>query len=204
MPRSVYDTVLVMVVGLLVGTVIWTVADVAYDDPAAGLPKPGPVCPNEGIRVTAGPVNPAMGLRAMDLTLENCGTRAYRVQGYPEIRLLDRDQQTVTGVSVIHGSGGIATVTGFDDPPDAVTLAPGERASAGLLWRNTTTGSDAAAYVPYLTVAARPGAVPALLAPYGGLDLGTTGRLGVGPWRTSTSTSTGTGTTGSGSHGGTR
>ncbi|MFG2374026.1 DUF4232 domain-containing protein [Streptomyces sp. NPDC048504] len=178
-----YDTVLVAVVGLLAGAVIWTVADVAYDDPAAGLPKPGPVCPHEGIRVTAGPVNPAMGLRAMDLTLENCGTRAFRVEGYPEVRLLDRDQQHVTGVSVIHGSGGIATVTGFDDPPDAVTLAPGERASAGLLWRNTTTGFDGAAYVHYLTVAARSGSLPLLLRPDGGLDLGTTGRLGVGPWR---------------------
>lgn len=198
MPGSVYDTVLVAVVGLLVGVLIWTAADVAYDDPAAGLSKPGPVCPHEGVRVTAGPVNPAMGLRAMDLTLENCGTRAYRVEGYPEVRLLDRDQQHVTGVSVIHGSAGIATVTGFDEPPSAVTLAPGERASAGLLWRNTATGFDAADYVPYLTVAARSGALPVLLSPYGGLDLGTTGRLGVGPWRTSTSTST------SGSGGGTR
>ena len=116
MPRSVYDTVLIAAVGLLAGGAIWTVADVAYDDPAAGLSKPSPACPQEGIRVTAGPVNPALGLRAMDLTLENCGTRAYRVQGYPEIRLLDRDQQILSGVSVIHGSGGIAKVTGFDDP----------------------------------------------------------------------------------------
>jgi hypothetical protein len=184
MPRSVYDTVLVTVVGLLVGAVIWTVTDVAYDDPAAGRSKPGPVCPHEGIRVTAGPVNPAMGLRAMNLTLENCGTRAYRVQGYPEIRLLDRDQQRVTGVSVIHGSAGIGTVAGLDEPPSAVTLAPGETASAGLLWRNTTRGFDGAAYVPYLTVAARSASLPLLLAPDGGLDLGTTGRLGVGPWRT--------------------
>ncbi len=184
MPRSVYDTVLVAVVGLLVGAVIWTVTDVSYDDPAAGWSKPGPVCPEEGVRVTAGPVNPAMGLRAMDLTLENCGTHAYRVEGYPEVRLLDRDQQHVTGVSVIHGSAGIATVTGFDDPPGAVTLAPGETASAGLLWRNTTTGFDGAVYVRYLTVAARSGSLPLLLTPDGGLDLGTTGRLGVGPWRT--------------------
>jgi hypothetical protein len=202
MPRSVYDTVLVTVVGLLVGAAIWTVADVAYDDPAAGLSKPaGPICPREGIRVTAGPVNPAMGLRAMTLTLENCGTRAYRVEGYPEVRLLDRDQQHVTGVSVIHGSGGIATVTGFDDPPDAVTLAPGERAFAGLLWRNTATGFGAADYMPYLTVAVRTGTLPVLLSPDGGLDLGTTGRLGVGPWRASAS-STSTNTTGPG--GGTR
>ncbi|WP_405847202.1 DUF4232 domain-containing protein [Streptomyces sp. NBC_01518] len=184
MPRSVYDTVLIAAVGLLAGGAIWTVADVAYDDPAAGLAKPGPVCPQEGIRVTAGPVNAALGLRAMDLTLENCGTRAYRVQGYPGIRLLDQDQQTLSGVAVIHGSGGIAKVTGFDDPPGAVTLAPGERAFAGLLWRNTTTGSADAAYVPYLTVAARSGSVPALLTPHSGIDLGTTGRLGVGPWRT--------------------
>ncbi|WP_328675884.1 DUF4232 domain-containing protein [Streptomyces sp. NBC_00343] len=187
MPRSGYDSALVAVVGLLVGAVIWTVADVAYDDPAAGRAQPGPVCPHEGIRVTAGPVNPAMGLRAMDLTLENCGTRAYRVQGYPEIRLLDRDQRHVTGVSVLHGSAGIATVGGFDEPPNAVTPAPGERASAGLLWRNTT-GFGGAAHVPYLTVEARSGALPVLLSPDGGLDLGTTGRLGVGPWRSSTST----------------
>ncbi|WP_327399456.1 DUF4232 domain-containing protein [Streptomyces sp. NBC_01288] len=179
-----YDTVLVTVVGLLVGAVIWTVADVAYDDPAAGWSTSGPICPEEGIRVTAGPVNPALGLHAMDLTLENCGTRAYRVEGYPEVRLLDRDQQHVTGVSVIHGSAGIATVTGFDEPPSAVTLAPGETASAGLLWRNTTTGFGGAAYVHCLTVAARSGSLPLLLTPDGGLDLGTTGRLGVGPWRT--------------------
>ena len=183
MPRSVYDTVLVTVVGLLVGAVIWTVTAVAYDDPAAGWSTSGPICPEEGIRVTAGPVNPALGLRAMDLTLENCGTRAYRVEGYPEIRLLDEDYQRLTGVTVIHGSGGIATVTGFDDPPSPVTLAPGERASAGLLWRNTTSLGGAAP-VPYLTVAARSGSLPLLLTPDGGLDLGTTGRLGVGPWRT--------------------
>jgi len=184
MPRSAYDTVLVTVVGLLVGAVIWTVSAVAYDDPAAGRSTSGPICPEEGIRVTAGPVNPALGLRAMDLTLENCGTRAYRVEGYPEIRLFDRDQQHVTGVTVVHGSGGIATVTGFDDPPSPVTLAPGETASAGLLWRNTTTGYGGSASVPHLTVAARPGSLPLLLTPDGGLDLGTTGRLGVGPWRT--------------------
>ncbi|MFJ9242031.1 DUF4232 domain-containing protein [Streptomyces sp. NPDC101776] len=183
MRRSVYDTVLVALVGLLVGAAIWTVSAVAYDDPAAGWSMSGPICPDEGIRVTAGPVNPALGLRAMDLTLENCGTRAYRVQGYPEIRLLDRDQRSLTGVTVVHGSGGIATVTGFDDPPDTVTLAPGERASAGLLWRNTVSGLGGAALVPYLTVAAQAGSLPVLLTPDGGLDLGTTGRLGVGPWR---------------------
>ncbi|MBK3563930.1 DUF4232 domain-containing protein [Streptomyces sp. MBT62] len=184
MPRSVYDTMLVTLVGLLVGSVIWTVSAVAYDDPAAGWSMSNPVCPEEGIRVTAGPVNPALGLRAMDLTLVNCGTRAYRVQGYPEIRLYDQDQQRLTGVTVVHGSGGIATVTGFDDPPGPVTLAPGETASAGLLWRNTTTGLDGPTSVPYLTVAARSGSLQLLLKPDGGLDLGTTGRLGVGPWRT--------------------
>ncbi|MFJ6080338.1 DUF4232 domain-containing protein [Streptomyces sp. NPDC092369] len=186
MRRSVLDAMLTPAVGLVVGALIWTVADVVYDKPAAAAQEPGPVCPRDGVRVTAGRVEAALGLRAMDLRLENCGSHVYRAKGYPGLRLLDRDQQTITGISVIHGSGGIATVAAFDEPPKAVTLAPGETASAGLLWRNTTTGFDGATDVPYLTVEARPGALPLLVAPDGGLDLGTTGRLGVSPWHTTT------------------
>ncbi|MCT9078247.1 DUF4232 domain-containing protein [Streptomyces fulvoviolaceus] len=176
------DTALRAVAGIIVAAVIWSVSEAVFDEPAP-LPKRA-ACPTGGVRVTAGPVNPAMGLRAMALTLENCGTRVYRVEGYPVLRLLDADQQQVTGVSVVHGSGGIATVTGFDDPPRPVSLEPGETASAGLLWRNTVAGTDGATGVPYVSVQAKAGALGLLVAPDGGLDLGTTGKLGVGPWRT--------------------
>lgn len=184
MAARVKEAVVSAAAGLVAAAVIWTVADAAYDDPDVGQPRTEqPVCPSGGARVTAGPVNAAMGLRAMDVTLVNCGTRPYRVEGYPVLRLLDRDQQPVTGVSVSHGSGGIATVTGFDDPPEPVTLQPGQTATAGLLWRNTVTGSGGATTIPYLTVEAKHGVLELLLKPDGGLDLGTTGKLGVGPWR---------------------
>lgn len=175
------DTALCAAAGIVAAAVIWTVAEAVYEEPAP-LPKRA-ACPAEGVRITAGPVNPAMGLRAMELTLENCGTRVHRVEGYPVLRLLDEDQQQVTGVSVVHGSGGIATVTGFDEPPRPVSLEPGETASAGLLWRNTVTGTEGATGVPYLSVQARTGALGHLVTPDGGLDLGTTGKLGVGPWQ---------------------
>jgi hypothetical protein len=186
MATRVKEAVVSVAAGLVAAAVILTVAEATYDDPTAGHPPERPVCHSGGVRVTAGPVDAAMGQRAMDVTLENCGTRPYRVEGYPALRLLDQDQQPVTGVSVAHGSGGIATVTGFDDPPEPVTLKPGETATAGLLWRNTVTGFDGATNIPYLTVEAKPGTPALLLEPDGGLDLGTTGKLGIGPWRDTT------------------
>ncbi len=186
MATRVKEAVVTGSAGLVAAALIWTVAEATYDDPTAGHPPERSVCPTGGVRVTAGPVNAAMGLRAMDVTLENCGTRTYRVDGYPALRLLDRDRRPVTGVSVSRGSGGIATVTGFDDPPEPLALEPGQTATASLLWRNTVTGSDAATTVPYVTVEAKPGARRLLLEPDGGLDLGTTGKLGVGPWRATT------------------
>jgi hypothetical protein len=147
--------------------------------PADEAPAASGACPPSGIRVTADEGNAAMGLRVVGLTLENCGTGVQRLDGYPEVDLLDADWQPVTGVDVLRGSGGIATVTGFDDPPRPLTLAPGERATAGLMWRNTT-GMGTAVTVPYVRVTARPGADPVMVAPH--LDLGTTGKLGVSAW----------------------
>ncbi|MGY1579013.1 DUF4232 domain-containing protein [Streptomyces sp. MN13] len=148
--------------------------------PADEAPAASGACPPSGIRVTADEGDAAMGLRVVGLSLENCGTRVRHVDGYPGIALLDADWQPVGGVDVLRGSGGIATVTGFDDPPGPVALAPGERVTAGLMWRNTT-GMGAAVTVPYVRVTALPGADPVMVAPH--LDLGTTGRLGVSAWQ---------------------
>ncbi|MEU5276388.1 DUF4232 domain-containing protein [Streptomyces asoensis] len=147
--------------------------------PAAEAPAEAGVCPPSGVRLTADDGDAAMGLRVVGLVLENCGERDYVLDGYPQVSLLDEDHEPVEGVRVLKGSGGIATVAGFDDPPRPVTLKPGRRASAGLMWRNTT-GSGTAVDVPYVRVRARSGAEPVMLTPH--LDLGTTGRLGVGPW----------------------
>ncbi|MDX5568611.1 DUF4232 domain-containing protein [Streptomyces sp. ID05-04B] len=148
--------------------------------PAAEAPSEPGVCPPSGIRITADDGDSAMGLRVVGLLLENCGTEVRTLDGYPRLSLLDDDLQPVRGVEVMKGSGGIATVAGFDDPPRAVTLKPGERASAGLMWRNTT-GFGEAVDVPYVRVHATAGAAPVTVTPH--LDLGTTGKLGVSPWR---------------------
>ncbi|MFD9433026.1 DUF4232 domain-containing protein [Streptomyces sp. NPDC060002] len=148
--------------------------------PADEAPTEAGVCPHSGIRVSADDGDAAMGLRVVGLVLENCGQRDYTLDGYPQVSLLDEDHEPVDGVEIFKGSGGISTVTGFDDPPRPVTLKPGERASAGLMWRNTT-GSGTAVDVPYVRVRAKSDAAPVMVTPH--LDLGTTGKLGVSPWR---------------------
>ncbi|QJT04689.1 DUF4232 domain-containing protein [Streptomyces asoensis] len=148
--------------------------------PADEAPTEAGVCPPSGIRVSADDGDAAMGLRVVGLVLENCGDRDYTVDGYPQVSLLDEDHEPIGGVKIFKGSGGISTVTGFDDPPRPVTLKPGERASAGLMWRNTT-GSGTAVDVPYVRVRAKSDAAPVMVTPH--LDLGTTGKLGVSPWR---------------------
>jgi hypothetical protein len=142
-------------------------------------PAPGE-CPSSGIRVTADEGDAAMGLRVVGLHLENCGKRDYTVDGYPVLELLDEERQPVDGVRIFQGSGGISTVTGFDDPPTPVTLKPGKQATARLMWRNTTE-LGTAVNVPYVRVRAKAGAPPVIVTPH--LDLGTTGKLGVSPWK---------------------
>lgn len=71
-----------------------------------------------------------------------------------------------------------------------MTLKPGERAYAVLVWRNTTEAGTPV-NAPYVRVWAKPGARPVTVTPE--LDLGTTGKLGVGPWKKDTaSDATGT------------
>ncbi|MFF1439292.1 DUF4232 domain-containing protein [Streptomyces sp. NPDC058295] len=148
--------------------------------PADEAPSEAGGCPPSGIRVSADDGDAAMGLRVVGLILENCGDRDYTVDGYPQVTLLDEDHEPIDGVKIFEGSGGISTVTGFDDPPRPVTLKPGERANAGLMWRNTT-GFGTAVDVPYVRVRAKSDAEPVMVTPH--LDLGTTGKLGVSPWR---------------------
>ncbi|NEY36308.1 DUF4232 domain-containing protein [Streptomyces sp. PRKS01-65] len=148
--------------------------------PADEAPAPAGSCPPSGVRLTADQGDSAMGLRVVGLRLENCGSRPYSLDGYPALEPLGEDRKPVAGVEVVRGSGGIAQVIGFDDPPRPVTLEPGEAASAGLMWRNTTEAGTPV-HVPYVRVTARPGADPVTVTPE--LDLGTTGLLGVRAWR---------------------
>jgi hypothetical protein len=124
----------------------------------------------------------AMGLRVLTIEMVNCGTEPYTVNGYPSLRLFDEDGEQVD-VEVARGSGGIATLPDYDVPPAEVILQPGEKAHAGLVWRNLVTDATVDA-----TTAVRIEAAPAPGQPWQEvpldvtIDLGNTGRLGVQPW----------------------
>ncbi|GGR78512.1 MULTISPECIES: DUF4232 domain-containing protein [Streptomyces] len=148
--------------------------------PAGEAPAAPGTCPASGIRISADQGDAAMGLRVVGLHLDNCGKRAYTVEGYPLLELLDDAFRPVDGVRILHGSGEITTGAGPDERPRPVRLEPGESATAGLVWRNTTefgTPVD----VPHVRVRAQAGAEPVMVTPH--LDLGTTGKLGVRPWK---------------------
>ncbi|MFF4822632.1 DUF4232 domain-containing protein [Streptomyces sp. NPDC001312] len=147
--------------------------------PAGEAPADPGTCPASGIRVSADEGDAAMGLRVVGLHLDNCGTRAYSVEGYPLLELLDDDLEPVDGVEILDGSGEITTGAGPDEEPRPVTLEPGESATAGLVWRNTTEFGTPV-NVPYVRVRAKEGAAPVTVTPH--LDLGSTGKLGVRPW----------------------
>ncbi|WP_257234488.1 DUF4232 domain-containing protein [Streptomyces sp. JV178] len=142
---------------------------------------PTDACPSSGVRMLPGLVEPAMGLRAMTVTLTNCGTEPYTVNGYPSVQVLDEDREPVD-VRVLRGPEKITT--GVPDPgPHEVTLKPGESATTSLVWRNTVTEADVPAVnAPYLRVAPAKGRPAQVLTPDGGLDLGTTGHLATGAW----------------------
>ncbi|WP_328540677.1 DUF4232 domain-containing protein [Streptomyces sp. NBC_00344] len=148
--------------------------------PADEAPVSPGVCPPAGTRVMADEGDAAMGLRVVGLHLTNCGTGVYHITGFPHLRLLDDKRKPVDSVRILHGTDQISTAVTEDARPQAVTLQPGESASASLAWRNTT-GSGSPVNAPYAEVTAKPGSPTVTVTPE--IDLGTTGELGVSPWK---------------------
>ncbi|MFE0098827.1 DUF4232 domain-containing protein [Streptomyces sp. NPDC059009] len=133
------------------------------------------------VLVEPGPVDAAMGLRAMTVTLTNCATEPYRLNGYPTLKVLG-DKREPFHVQALQGTD---PITQLDDPgPHPVTLKRGETATTAVVWRNTY---DNTAQPPlkgtYLKVVPTPGGVARILAVDGGIDLGSTGRIGATAWK---------------------
>ncbi|MFI1096103.1 DUF4232 domain-containing protein [Streptomyces sp. NPDC020917] len=149
--------------------------------PTAQAPTSAGPCPPSGVHLYADDGDAAMGLRVVGLRLRNCGTRAFTLDGYPQVQLFDAGHRAIGTVKILHGGDAVAAGTGADGQPGPLVLKPGEGAHAGLVWRNTTgLGSDPV-NAPYVRVVAKPGTAPVMVTPE--LDLGTTGRLAVGPWK---------------------
>lgn len=150
--------------------------------PVDELSPAGGTCPPSGVNVYVDRGDAAMGLRAVGLHLRNCGTRDYALNGYPQLQIVDEEHQPVSGVKVLHGARAITTSSDADGAPRPLVLKPGESASSSLVWRNTVEmGVGGLVNAPYVRVWAKPGAAPVTVVPE--LDLGTTGKLGVGPWK---------------------
>jgi hypothetical protein len=123
-----------------------------------------------------------MGLRAMRIEMVNCGTRPYFANGYPAVRVLDGDRKPLD-VAVTNGTSAISRIEGFDGPPKPVTVPPGDKVAAVVVWRNTVTeGTVAATTGTYLGIAPAAGGDWQTVRPDGGIDVGTTGKIGVSPW----------------------
>lgn len=155
----------------------------AAPPPVSATPEPSPVvpvqqergCPPSGLRVATGPVDAAMGLRAMTLTLTNCGKRSYEVNGYPSVRVLDGAGTPLTGVRTVQGTDKVFMAP--EDPgPEPVTLAPGETARAGLYWRMGAEDGT------YLRVAPKTGRDAMNVRPQEPLDIGPENTLGTTAW----------------------
>ncbi|MEU7729171.1 DUF4232 domain-containing protein [Streptomyces sp. NPDC040724] len=140
-------------------------------------------CPEGGVRLAEGEGNAAMGLRVADFQLVNCGSAAYVLEGYPEIRLLDGEGRPLQ-VDIGHGTNGVtASAAGEDGPLQRVTLQPGQAATTGLLWRNLVTDSTVPAVEGrVLELVPKPGAPRLTLRLNTPVDLGDTGKLGLSSW----------------------
>ncbi|MET9799593.1 DUF4232 domain-containing protein [Streptomyces sp. NPDC006368] len=147
----------------------------------AGTGSGRAACPASGVRVSTGPVDAAMGLRAMGVTVLNCGTKPFEVSGYPAIDVLDAEREKLD-VTVRLGSNADSTAQ-----RSTFVLQPGGQAHASVIWRNTVTRSDVVATSGvHVRVTPAPGVVPQTITPEDGpLDLGTTNAIEVTPWKPS-------------------
>jgi hypothetical protein len=154
--------------------------------PAATAPEPvrtAPAtadsrpCPPGGVLVTTGPVDGALGLRAVTLRLTNCGRDAYQVTGYPDVGVLDDDGRPVP-VAVTQGTRPGDPVV--DPGPRTTVLRRGESAEAALLWRQLVEVRDAENVTGPLTVDLGGGQERQTLPL--SVDLGTTRLVTVTAW----------------------
>lgn len=140
------------------------------------IPTPPPkVCPASGAQVTVGPVEAALGHRAVVLTVTNCRPATLTLDGYPEVAVLDYWRKPL-GTTVAHDSSYMA----IDPGPKPVRLRKGQTALAVVAWSNTVADGADPQTGQFLKVAARTGESQAVWPVV--TDLGTTGKLELTAW----------------------
>lgn len=155
--------------------------------PVTGVPAPGPEpstapaptddCPASGAAVAMGEVETAMMHRAVVLTLTNCGSEPYRVDGYPSVQVLGEDGERLPVKVNPAGSH-----FGRDQGPRALLLKPGSTARSILAWVSTQEGGELIE-ADALELAAAPDA-GARVFPLEGHDIRYMDELNMTAWRT--------------------
>ncbi|MFC9032299.1 DUF4232 domain-containing protein [Streptomyces arboris] len=152
------------------------------DAPAQG-PDPSPTptateaCPASGAVVTMGEVQALLMSRAVVLTLTNCGSKPYRVDGYPSVQALGEDGERLPVKVNPAGSK-----FGRDQGPKALTLKPGATVKSMLAWVSTQEGGELV-MADALELAAAPDA-GARVYPLEGHDIRYMDELNITAWRT--------------------
>ncbi|MEU9135744.1 DUF4232 domain-containing protein [Streptomyces sp. NPDC048404] len=146
-------------------------------EPSEAVPtQQGHGCPASGLRLDTGPVDAAMGLRGMTLTLTDCGKRPYKVNGHPAVvHVLDGDGAPITGVRGVAGTDQVFMAPA-DPGPEPFTLHPGESARASLYWRMAAQDGV------YLRIAPQRGQRAVTLRLPAPLDIGPENILGTTAW----------------------
>jgi len=136
---------------------------------------PPPTCPASGASITVGPVEPALGHRAVVLKLTNCRTKPLTLNGYPQVAVLDARRRTMN-VTITHGTSYMAR----DPGPTPIRLHKGESALAAVSWSNTVEVAETIAPGTYLAIARHTGDRPTTRPLT--TDLGTTAKLTLTAW----------------------
>ncbi|WP_090015029.1 DUF4232 domain-containing protein [Lentzea albidocapillata] len=161
---------------VLVGLVASGPAVQASEDPGCAA----------GVRFTSNSTEAASGLRVMSVEVANCGAEALQLNAYPQVSLFDVDRRRLDVVAILEGTG-ITILDGFNDPPQPITVQPGETAGSAFVWRNTNTSLEPSQVAKHVELATAPGAVQQPLIAVSPqrsihIDLGSTGRMGVRAW----------------------
>lgn len=155
------------------------VADVPAQGPDPSptpTPTPTGTCPASGAVVTMGEVQAVMMSRAVVLTLTNCGSKPYRVDGYPSVQALGEDGERLPVKVNPAGS-----VFGQDKGPEPRTLKPGATVKSMLAWVSTQEGGELV-MADALELAAAPDA-GARVQPLEGHDIRYMDELNITAWR---------------------
>lgn len=136
---------------------------------------PPPVCPASGAMITVGPVEAALGHRAVVVKLTNCRKAPITLNGYPDVGVLNGRRRPMK-VTVARGTSYMA----IDPGPARIHLDKGETALAVVAWSNTVEVAEDKASGAYLAVAPHPGERQAVWPV--DTDLGTTARITLTAW----------------------